>query len=56
MQNFSFGHVTSLAPTPHEVPQDFLGHLMSLMPVSASHDADGIINETIAFPRSKELK
>ena len=35
---------------------DFLGHVMPLLLVSASHNADGIINETIEFPRPRQPK
>ena len=38
----------------NKVQCDFLGDMMPLVPVLASHDADGIINETTMFPRSRQ--
>ena len=37
----------------NEVQHDFLCHVMPWVPVSASHDADGSINGTTAFPTSR---
>ena len=39
-----------------EVQHDFFGHVTPLAPVSVSHDADGIVNDTTAFFRSRQSK
>ena len=36
----------------NKVQHYFVGHVMQLVPVSASHHANGIGNSTIAFPMS----
>ena len=37
----------------NEVQHDFFGHVTLLAPASASHDADGIVNSTITFVKSR---
>ena len=39
----------------NEVQHNIFGHVMPLLLASASHDADGIINSTIVFFRSRKL-
>ena len=64
MQHVSFSHVAPLAPASYnayniikgntailrsKVQQDLLSNVITLVPMSALHDADDIINGTTEF-------
>ena len=48
--------MTSLLAPLHEVQHNLFGHVTSLAPVSASHNADGIINGTITHSLGQDIQ
>ena len=50
------GHMMPVVINEKEVQYNYFGHVTPLAPTLASRDADSVVNGTIAFLRSKQLK